>query len=133
MEDYNGPELEYHDLERLHSDNPNEPPKYRERDPDEYVDVLASMIRGSGSGSLASTASPGLGPSSPRFRARTTSRSSNQSAHQPHSRLHHGLGLTEDDFGIEPPQFRISENDERHRDGSAAVEEEDFGVGEAVS
>ncbi|ERF73353.1 hypothetical protein EPUS_08295 [Endocarpon pusillum Z07020] len=131
MEDYDGPELEYHDLERLHSDNPHEPPKYRERDPAEYVDVLATMMRRSGSGSRASTASPGLGPSSPRFKARTASRSSNHSAHPPHSHLHHALGLTEDDFGIEPPQFRISEHDERQRDETAVVDE-DFGVGEAV-
>lgn len=140
MEDYHGPELEYVDLERMQSDNPHEPPKYRERDPAEYVDIMASMMRGSGSGSgsgsggtitsprLAAAASPRLGPSSPRFRARRAS-SSNHSVHAQSRLIHHGLGLTEDDFGIEPPQFRSLEEEGR-RDDAAVEEEEDFAVGE---
>jgi arrestin-related trafficking adapter 1 len=124
MEDYEGPELEYVDLERLHSDNPSDPPTYRERDPNEYSDVMVAMMRGSGSGpgsGVGSTASPGLGPSSPRARARTGS--SNHSVHGLQRPVH--PRFTEDDFVIEPPQFRIA-SDESPRE----VVEEDFGEGE---
>ena len=148
MEDYHGPELEYVDLERMHSDNPHEPPKYRERDPAEYLDIMASMMRGSGSASgsgsgaatiasprlaavaaaAAAAASPALGPTSPRFRARRAS-SSNHSSHTLSRPMHHGLGLTEDDFVIEPPRFRSL--DEEGPSDEAAVEE-DFTVGETA-
>ena len=122
MEDYEGPEFEYVDLERMHSENPHEPPTYRERDPSEYADVMVAMMRGSGSGSGAS---PRLGPSSrPSVRARTSS--SNHSTHGQHRPLHHGL--TEDDFGIEPLQFRASQDRDQRDDG--AVVEEDFAIGQ---
>lgn len=108
MEDYDGPELEYLDLERMHTENPHDPPTYRERNPAEYAAVWAAMTRGSAAaGGGAAAASPGLGPSSPRFRARTPS--SNLLPHARPNLLHHGLA--EDDLVIEPPQFRISSDE----------------------
>ena len=125
MEDYYGPELEYVDLERLHTDNPNDPPTYRERDPSEYVGGIMAATRRGGSGS-SSMASPGLGPSSPRARARRTS-SSNHSAHVHRPALH---GLTEDDFGIEPPEFRMGLTRPESDESQERSMEEDFGEGE---
>lgn len=127
IEDYHGPELEYVDLERLDNENPHEPPTYRERDPSEYVGgIMAAMMRGGSGGS--STASPALGPSSPRFRARRAS-SSNYSTHAHRPTLH---GLTEDDFGIEPPGSGASSG-RRRVDGSPVERmEEDFGEGETA-
>ncbi|KAJ9663697.1 Endocytosis regulator [Neophaeococcomyces mojaviensis] len=40
IEEYNGPDLEYHDLEQLPTNDPNEPPRYRERDP---ADINAGL------------------------------------------------------------------------------------------
>lgn len=140
MEDYEGPELEYIDLEQMHSDNPHDPPLYRERDPAEYAGIMADMMRrsrsvitpsprlGPSSPRVGVTASPLLAPSSPRFGARTAS--SNHSGHvhaqeqhrPPHPRF------TEDDFGIEPPELRIRARHEE--EGSEGAVEEDFGVGE---
>lgn len=127
MEDYHGPELEYVDLERMDTGNPHDPPMYRERDPAEYAHIMAEMMRGSGSGSArGAVSSPGLGPSSPR--AMAVASSSNHSADTPQQRPTRRR-LTEDDFGIEPPDLQLrrrqAESDER-------VVEEDFGEGEAV-
>jgi arrestin-related trafficking adapter 1 len=123
MEDYEGPELEYVDLERISTENPHDPPMYRERDPAEYADIMTAMMRGSGARSaVTSTPSPRLGPSSPRFRART---SSSIHSTRPRTTYPH---FTEDDFGIEPPELRRRDLDE----SGSAVMEEDFAVGEAV-
>jgi arrestin-related trafficking adapter 1 len=125
IEDYHGPELEYVDLERLDTENPNDPPTYRERDPSEYAGgIMAAMMRG-GSGA-SSIASPGLGPSSPRFRPRRAS-SSTHSAHTHRPALH---GLTEDDFGIEPPEFRMGARRQETDESQEGRLEEDFGEGE---
>jgi arrestin-related trafficking adapter 1 len=124
MEDYDGPELEYVDLERMHSDNPNDPPVYRERDPSEYVEMTAAIMRGSGA---RSTASPSLGPSSPRFRSRRLS-SSNHSAYGHHAQRLIRHGLTEDDFGIEPPEYLVRRR--RQSEESQGQLVEDVGEGE---
>lgn len=117
MEDYHGPELEYVDLERVNTEDPNEPPMYRERDPAEYAGIWAAMTRGSG----GAAPSPGLLPSSPRVRPSTSS--SNRSPHAYQRALHHTLG--EDDLVIEPPRFRISSGDEPRDE----IPEEDFAEG----
>jgi len=40
MEDYEGPDIEYYDLEQVPTNNPNEPPSYRERD---QADINAGL------------------------------------------------------------------------------------------
>lgn len=46
MEDYHGPEIEYAELERLPTSNPNDPPLYRERDQNELNAGLPMRNRG---------------------------------------------------------------------------------------
>jgi arrestin-related trafficking adapter 1 len=128
MEDYNGPELEYVDLERMPgSGDPSDPPMYRERDPAEYAGIMASMMRRAPSSSGSGvTGSPGLGPSSPRVAATTRMRTSTDGSGQrpnapPRPRF------TEDDF-IEPPEFRIRPREES--EGSERGPVDDFGEGE---
>ena len=62
MEDYSGPELEYSDLERVDTTNPNDPPMYRERD---MADVNTGLPMRSRPTAIAAE---DAGPSSARHR-----------------------------------------------------------------
>lgn len=126
MEDYDGPEIEPVDLERMQTDNANDPPMYRERDPAEYAGILESMMRRP---MAAGTPSPAPGPSStsPTSVARRTS-SSNYSIGQ-HRTIHHRL--TEDDFGIEPPELWMrAQREEAEAASQSGPAVEDVGEGE---
>lgn len=63
VEDYEGPEVEYNDLIRVHTTNPNDPPLYRERNSTEINAGLPMRSRG-----LSSTSSEHSGPSNLRQR-----------------------------------------------------------------
>jgi arrestin-related trafficking adapter 1 len=83
MEDYIGPALEYVDLERLPSHNPDDPPTYRERGP--------------------SPETARAGPSVPRARRRYADFDENPS--QIIGERYRGARWTEDELGAEPPQL----------------------------
>ena len=102
MEDYEGPELEYVELERMHSENPNDPPRYRDRGVDEnnVNTVLPMRPR-----AAPRTASSEQGPSNVRRRVG---------------------GWTEDELATEPPQYALRR---RESGGEQVQEEVDYGEG----
>ena len=113
VEDYHGPELEYVDLERLPSENPNEPPRYRERDPAEYRDLP--------------TRSPQIRASSPRQRPRRNSSDRSMDFHTlPTPRVSR---WTEEELAAEPPQYALRQREV----SSTSMPEEDVAEGIARS
>jgi len=102
MEDYEGSELEYEELERIQSDNPNDPPTYRERNP---ADINSGL------------------PMRERIRRRT---SGSEPEHAGPSRRVVG-GWTEDELGAEPPQYGL--RGRRASTNSQQAPEEDYGEG----
>lgn len=106
--DYEGPELEYADLERVASTNPSEPPRYREVD---TRDVNAGSTSRSDAQSPGSAAVPSqLGDLG-------------EDVHRPRVGPVFGVG----DLDFEPPQYAL-----RPRQASEVSQqsEEDFGEGE---
>ena len=104
MEDYNGPALEYTDLERLPSHNPDDPPTYRERE------------------SPPETAR--AGPSVPRPGRRYAD--FDETPSQIVGERYRMARWTEDELGAEPPQLYP-----RAREASDASERADVGEGAA--
>ena len=105
MSNYTGPALEYEDLERMTSENPDDPPRYRER---EDINVGLPM-RTRVYASLDDPVEAGPSGTQPqRGRAGETR-------------------LTEDELGAEPPQYRLR----RRSSPGEGPTEEDFGEGSA--
>lgn len=104
--DYHGPALEYEDLERVQSSNPNDPPRYRERDPNAGL-----PMRG------LATSSAAAGPSGTQT-----------------SRRRVGGGFTEDELEAEPPQFAMMRRrSSAAQESGERQEEEDYGEGTSGS
>jgi hypothetical protein len=102
MEDYNGPALEYTDLERIPSRNPNDPPTYREREPP------PATVR--------------AGPSASRSRRRYAD--FDETPPQVVGERYRMPRWTEDELGAEPSQLYP-----RPRDASDPSEQLDVGEG----
>lgn len=126
MEDYDGPELEYVDLERLQSEDPHSPPRYRERSSSEYADVLASMLRDAGPQSNDVSDSGQQEPvelSHPTAQTRSADSPNVLSTPRLPSRL------TGDDLEVEPPLYSTRTQVEMH-DSSQQSQQEDYAIGE---
>ena len=108
MEDYHGPAFEYVDLERLPSNNPDDPPIYREREASSEV----------------TRAGPSLSVS-PRAVRRYADFDENIS--DAVGERYMRARWTEDELGLEPPQLFP-----RNREGSDAAEQVDVGEGSAA-
>jgi hypothetical protein len=108
IEDYDGPELEYVDLERLPSRNPDDPPTYRERE--------------------RSPETTRAGPSVSRTTRRYADFDENPS--HPVGERYRMARWTEDELGLEPPQLFP-----RAREGSDATgqDEQQADVGEGTA
>jgi arrestin-related trafficking adapter 1 len=102
MEDYNGPALEYTDLERIPSHNPDDPPTYRERE------SLLETVR--------------AGPSVSRSRRRYAD--FDETPSQVVGERYRMARWTEDELGAEPPQLCPSA-----REASNASEQLDVSEG----
>ncbi len=109
MEDYQGPELEYTDLERMPTSNPDDPPVYRIRDPAEIAQ-----------------AGPSAGPSVPHQRRRYAN-SDEDLPLSPGAGAHPLGRWTADELDLEPPQYAV-----RNRHESEAGLQEDVGEGSAA-
>ena len=105
MEDYHGPELEYTDLERMPTTNPDDPPLYRIRDPAEVAQA---------------------GPSVPHQRRRYAN-SDEDLPLSPGGGAHPLGSWTSDELNAEPPQYAL-----RNREASQAGLQEDVGEGSAA-
>ncbi|KIW33217.1 uncharacterized protein PV07_00085 [Cladophialophora immunda] len=107
MEDYHGPELEYEDLETMHSQNPHGPPSPR-------------------------TSNTGL-PMRDRPHNSTRDSSSGEGPSRRLSPVRRPLaGLTNDELGAEPPQYALRPMNES-RDGQQHSSVEDYGEGTSSS
>ena len=111
--EYIGEPLEYEELERMHSENPNDPPMYRERTPVQGPQQGESSQRppSAGQGRAGSSSSV----LTPRLQA--------QEARS-------GARFTVDDFVAEPPQYALS--NARDAEHGQSTEEADIGQGEAA-
>ncbi|KKY27968.1 putative arrestin (or s-antigen) n-terminal domain protein [Phaeomoniella chlamydospora] len=124
--DYTGEELEYEELERMHSENPNDPPIYRERTP--VLKPLGGLSRGESSqnplprGERRAT-SMSSSTLSPRILAQSgfhnTAQGAGGSAH-----------WTENDFEAEPPQYSL--NNLRIDDAAESTDSVDVAQGESA-
>ena len=102
-EDYNGPELEFPDLEIVASPNPSDPPRYRERDAPEVNNNVPVQ-----SETLPSSSEPGpshLG-------------NLGEDVHRPRFAPVYGVG----DLDLEPPQYALRPR--QASDGSQQLEED---------
>lgn len=105
MEDYDGPELEYSDLEKLPTNSPDDPPLYRERDVTEV---------------------PQAGPAVPHQIRRYAN--SDEDLMRPAGGNPTRVRWTEDELGAEPPQYAL-----RRRGSSEERPQEDVGEGSAMT
>ena len=111
IEDYHGPELEYVDLERMPTENPTDPPVYRERDP---ATMPQSMRPAPGARRrYAGSDEDLLGLS-------------NLSVAGPSNSAERPLRWTADELEFEPPQYALRRRSEIEQAG-----QEDIGEGSA--